>query len=110
MLDLNGNGFSIGWSRCLYYIMEDGVQYAWGSFILGQLYHDIYMCVYRGYKNLGTRVTLLHVWVFEHIVVCRMSSSWHQGAVVLTSLCGLIQSLVALYQDGGYVALASMLR
>lgn len=69
MPDLSGHGFKMGWANVLYYTMETDMMYYWGYVILGQLYHDIHMYVYRGYTNLRTSVTLLRVCAWEHIVV-----------------------------------------
>lgn len=69
--DLGGHGFPLGWSRCLYFMLHDGQQYAWGLAMLAQLYHDMHLVVYRDYASLSTGVTLLHIWVWEHIAVTR---------------------------------------
>ncbi|XP_059066361.1 protein MAIN-LIKE 1-like [Cryptomeria japonica] len=67
--DLGRHGFPLGWSRCLYFMLHDGQQYAWGVTMLAQLYHDMHLVVYREYASLSAGVTLLHIWVWEHIAV-----------------------------------------
>lgn len=69
ILDLGGHGFPLGWSRCLYFMLHDGQQYAWGSVMLVQLYHDMHLVVYKEYVSLSAGVTLLHIWAWEHIAV-----------------------------------------
>ncbi|XP_059066112.1 probable leucine-rich repeat receptor-like protein kinase At5g63930 [Cryptomeria japonica] len=59
--DLGGHGFPVGWSRGLYFMIHDGVQYAWGAAMLAQLYHDMHLVVYREYASLSAGVTLLHI-------------------------------------------------
>lgn len=46
ILDMSGNAFLIGWARVSYWIVMDVVTY---------------VCAYRGYKNLKTSMTLLHI-------------------------------------------------
>ncbi|XP_059070759.1 protein MAIN-LIKE 2-like [Cryptomeria japonica] len=69
--DLKGHGFPVGWRKCLYFMVHDGVQYAWGAAMLAQLYHDMHLVVYREYASLSVGVTLLHIWAWEHIAVTR---------------------------------------
>lgn len=69
LLDLGGHGFPVGWSRCLYFMVYDYVQYAWGAAMLAQLYHDVHLMVYREYASLYARVKLLHIWAWEHIAI-----------------------------------------
>lgn len=45
------------------------MEYTWGVVMLGQLYHDICVFLYQGYKNLGTNVTLLHIWAWDNIAM-----------------------------------------
>ncbi|XP_059065331.1 protein MAIN-LIKE 2-like [Cryptomeria japonica] len=67
--DLGGHRFPLGWSRCVYFMVHDGVQYAWGFAMLTQLYHDMHLVTYKEYVSLSAGVTLLHIWAWEHIVV-----------------------------------------
>ncbi|XP_057820172.2 protein MAIN-LIKE 1-like [Cryptomeria japonica] len=69
--NLGGHGFPIGWIRCMYFMIHDGVQYAWGSVMLSQLYHNMHLVTYREYVGLSVGVTLLHIWAWEHIAVTR---------------------------------------
>lgn len=70
--NLGGHGFPIGWSRCVYYMVHDCMDYAWGAAMLGQLYHDMHLVLYREYQSLSLRVTLLHIWAWEHIAITRL--------------------------------------
>lgn len=50
--------------------MIEGIQeYTWGVVMLGQIYHDMHLCLYWDYRNLGIGVTLLHISEWEHIAV-----------------------------------------
>lgn len=61
MPDLGGHGFPIGWSRCVYYMVQECIEYAWGVMMFTQLYHDIHLVVYKEYATLYLGVTLLHI-------------------------------------------------
>lgn len=63
--DLGGNGFSIGWSRCVYYMVLDSVEYAWGAVMLAQLHHDMHLVVYKDYGSLSAGFTLLYIWAWR---------------------------------------------
>lgn len=64
-----GHGFPIGWSRCIYYMVQNCAEYAWRATMLAQLYHDIHIVVDKEYASLFEGVTLLHIWSWEHILV-----------------------------------------
>lgn len=61
MPNLSGHAFFIRWDKHLYMMKSNFAIYVWGYVMLGQLYHDIHMCVYHGYNILGIGVTLLHI-------------------------------------------------
>lgn len=46
MPDLSGHGFVVGWSMCVYYMIEDAQEYAFSAMMLGKLYHDMHLYLY----------------------------------------------------------------
>lgn len=50
-------------------VRDRPVQFAWGPVLLVSLYKDLHEYVYVDGRVLRAGVTLLHVWVWEHISV-----------------------------------------
>lgn len=50
-------------------MMTKGTHYAWGSYVLAHLYKEIHEAVYREMRSLAVRITLLHIWAWEHLPV-----------------------------------------
>lgn len=82
--DLGGHGFR--WTRCVYLMVHDGVQYAWGSVMLAQLYHDMHLVTYREYASLSAGVdSVTHMGVGAY---CSDSTTRGSGEVATITICG----------------------
>lgn len=53
-------------------MIDEGTQFAWYDLcLLAHLYLDLNDLVYMGECNLSIRMTLLHIWAYDHVVLLR---------------------------------------
>lgn len=69
--DCRSKGLVVGMGLVLEDMVTQGHRFAWGLAMLANLYKDLHQVVYLGYSSLSVGVTLLQVWVWEHIPAAR---------------------------------------
>lgn len=52
--------------------MAHPCRFAWGSYILSHLYHDLHQVVYHGDVALSMEVLLLQAFSWEHLLVTKL--------------------------------------
>lgn len=71
ILDRRTHGFPIGWGRLIHDMIVHRCVFVWGPCLLATLYHQMHGIVYLRQRSIGCGVTLLQLWVWEHIAIAR---------------------------------------
>lgn len=70
--DHRGRWCPVGWGQPIQEMIDEPQRFAWGSYILVHLYHDLHQVVYLRALSLSIGVILLQIWTQEHLPITHL--------------------------------------